>query len=226
MSAVINPSSTRFKNQTARINRRAALVAVPARNKAHNPKLFMLSTVIVGFLTIAMANLLMTVATSSGVYQVANLKATKQKLALDTQILSQQVTSLSSNQNLSNAAAVLGMVSNSTPVFLNLNEQKVYGTPSAAVATNLTSLGRNLVPNAAMITKTQASALKAAVAKENAQATAPIAAIPAPSKPKSVDPKTASGLTPTSVEASRVTAAKSDAGKVVLTGGIPAAPSH
>ena len=231
MSALTNQSSPRYSASALRNSRRPSLVALPGISKAQSPKLFIVSALIVGCLAIALANLLMTVATSTGVYQVANLKATKQKLALDTQILSQQVTSLSSNQNLSNAASVLGMVSNSTPVFLNVTQQKVYGTPSAAVASNYTSFGKNLVPNAAMIAKTQAGALKSAVAAENALATAPVKAISIPA-----NPATASVISPvasqTKANASanrslaRVPAQKSAISPVVLSGGIPAAPSH
>jgi hypothetical protein len=226
MSALINPASPRFNAAAARASRRPSLVAIPGASKAHSPKLFIVSALIIGFLAIALANLLMTVATSTGVYQVANLKATKQKLALDTQILGQQVTSLSSNQNLSNAAAVLGMVSNSTPVFLNVSQQKVFGTPSAATATNL-RFGKNLVPNAAMIATTKAGALKAAVANENALATAPVKSFSLPSKPEAATSVTAAkASTPKASDANRVTTAKLPSTPVVLSGGIPAAPSH
>ena len=226
MSALINPASPRFNAAAARASRRPSLVAIPGISKAHSPKLFIISTLIIGFLAIALANLLMTVATSTGVYQVANLKATKQKLALDTQILGQQVTSLSSNQNLSNAASVLGMVSNATPVFLNVNQQKVFGTPSAATAGTYTRFGKNLVPNAAMIAKTQASALKAAVAQENALATAPVKTFSAPVKPAATTVSPVSSATVKASAANRVTTAKLPSSPVVLSGGIPAAPSH
>jgi phage baseplate assembly protein gpV len=226
MSAVINPASPRFNSAAARASRRPSLVSLPAVGRARSPQLFIVSTLIIGFLGIALANLLMTVATSTGVYQVANLKATKQKLALDTQILGQQVTSLSSNQNLSNAAAVLGMVSNSTPVFLNVNEQKVYGTPAAAVATKYTRFGKNLVPNAAMVTKTQPSALKAAVAMQNELATAPIKEIPAPITVAETMVPSKSSATANAAGASRAATLKSVSSPVALSGGIPAAPSH
>jgi hypothetical protein len=226
MSALINPASPRFNSAVTRASRRPSLVSLTSVGKARSPQLFIVSTLIIGFLAIALANLLMTVATSTGVYQVANLKATKQKLALDTQILGQQVTSLSSNQNLSNAAAVLGMVSNSNPVFLNVSQQKVFGTPSAAAAGTYTRFGKNLVPNAAMIARTQASTLKAAVAKENALATAPIKSVATPAKPE-VSP-VAPAIAPIAKAnaTSRVTPLKSAASPVVLSGGIPAAPSH
>ncbi len=226
MSALTNPSSPRYNSSNARSSRRPALVALPNTARVRSPQLFILSTLIIGFLAIGLANLLMTVATSTGVYQVASLKATKQKLALDTQILDQQVTSLSSNQNLSNAAAVLGMVSNSTPVFLNVSQQKVYGTPAAAVATNYTRFGKSLVPNAAMTAKTQANALKAAVAEENAMATAPIKSIAIPVKSNQTRTVSDAGQNAKANAASRVTTANSPGSQVVLSGGIPAAPNH
>lgn len=230
MSAMVNSASPRFAAQPAAA-RRAQLSLVSQVAIARNPKLFILGSLVFGFLVIALLNLLMTVATSSGVYQVAQLKAAKQQLALQTQIVGQQVTSLSSDQNLSNAAATLGMVSNSTPVFLSIAQQKVYGTPTAATASSITNLNASLVPNAAMTTQTQAAALTASVAAENTKATAPVvqAASPAQAPAATVVPGVQSGTTVThnvAAGSTQVNAANSAASQVVLGSGIPAAPSH
>jgi hypothetical protein len=83
------------------------------------------------------------------VYELSDLK--KEKLELDTtsQILSEEVSSLASNQNLLNTASRLGMVPNTNPVFLRLTDQAVLGHPLPAPIASAQSM--NLVANSAMI---------------------------------------------------------------------------
>lgn len=108
----------------------------------------------IGLLVIVILELLITIATSQGVYQIAELKAEKKNLVESTQILGAEVDSLSSPQNLSNAAAQLGMVANANPVFLNVEKQKVSGKPMAALAGYDSRISKNLVANAELDTKT------------------------------------------------------------------------
>jgi hypothetical protein len=94
-------------------------------------------------------HLLLTIATSQSVYELSDLKREKRELDTTSQILSEEVASLSSQQNLLNTASKLGMVSNSNPVFLRLDDQKVLGKPKPALGSS--SQSRNLVANSSMI---------------------------------------------------------------------------
>ena len=107
-------------------------------------------TISAGVVAIALFQLLLHIATSSSVYELSHLQTEKRELTTSTQILGQQVDSLSSQQNLANAAEKLGMISNANPVFLRLEDQKVFGKPKAALTAD-GRVSRNLVPNAAMI---------------------------------------------------------------------------
>jgi cell division protein FtsL len=91
------------------------------------------ATITVGAVAIAIFQLLLHIATSSSVYELAHLQGEKRELTTTTQILGQQVDSLASQQNLANAAEKLGMISNANPVFLRLADQKVFGKPKAAL---------------------------------------------------------------------------------------------
>ena len=104
---------------------------------------------VVGFVSIALLHLLLTIATSQSVYELSDLKREKRELDITSQILSEQVSSLSSQQNLLNTASKLGMVANSNPVFLRIEDQKVLGKPRPAL--NSSNQSRNLVANSAMI---------------------------------------------------------------------------
>jgi Na+-transporting NADH:ubiquinone oxidoreductase subunit NqrC len=108
---------------------------------------------VAGFLGISILHLLLTIATSQSVYELSDLKREKRELDTTSQILAEQVAALGSQQNLLNTAAKLGMVANSNPVFLRLDDQKVLGKPKPAP--NASSQSRNLVANSAMIKPTR-----------------------------------------------------------------------
>jgi hypothetical protein len=96
--------------------------------------------------------------TAQFTYEISGLKTEKHKLSTQADILSSEVNSLSSNQNLVNVAHSLGMVSNVNPVFLRLADGTVIGKPRRAQA-NERTVSNNLVPNAAMTTDTNTTDL-------------------------------------------------------------------
>jgi Na+-transporting NADH:ubiquinone oxidoreductase subunit NqrC len=104
---------------------------------------------VTGFVVVSILHLLLTILTSQSVYELADLKREKRKLDTTSQILSEEVSSLASNQNLLNAASRLGMVANTNPVFLRLTDQAVLGQPLPAPIASAQST--NLVANSAMI---------------------------------------------------------------------------
>ena len=104
---------------------------------------------VAGFVVVSILHLLLTILTSQSVYELADLKKEKFELDTTSQILSEEVSSLASNQNLLNAASRLGMVANTNPVFLRLTDQAVLGQPLPAPIASAQST--NLVANSAMI---------------------------------------------------------------------------
>ena len=119
---------------------------VMRRTKASSPVVLIL---VLGFVGISLLHLLLTIATSQSVYELADLKREKRELDTTSQILAEQVLSLSSNQNLYTTASRLGMVVNTNPVFLRLNDQAILGQPRPAAGTSVQS--SNLVANSVMI---------------------------------------------------------------------------
>jgi len=116
------------------------------RTKASSPVVMIL---VLGFVGISLLHLMLTIATSQSVYELADLKREKHELDTSSQILAEQVLSLSSNQNLYTTASRLGMVVNTNPVFLRLNDQAILGQPRPAAGTSVQST--NLVANSVMI---------------------------------------------------------------------------
>lgn len=159
-------------------NNRHASAARPALSIANfrdsRPGVFIGGAVVVGALTIALLNLLLTILTSNAVYELSAIQKEKKELTTTTQILSEEVDSLSSQQNLANAAAKLGMISNANPVFLRLSDQKVFGKPKAALNAD-GRVARNLVPNSALVQQSNAAELIAAEDATLTKASTPIA---------------------------------------------------
>lgn len=163
------------------------------------PAKAIVSILTVGLLSIALLNLLLQILSSTAVYELADLQHQKKEMDTTAQILGEQVDSLSSQQNLSNSAAKLGMIANTNPVFLSINQQKVLGKPTAALSTE-NRVARNLIANSAMTEVTT----KAELAK-----------VEAAKSPSS------------SASAQNVVAQKAPASQVVSSGGvIPASPTH
>lgn len=117
-----------------------------SRTRARGP---IVMIIVMGFLSISLLHLLLTIMTSQSVYELSDLKREKRELDTTSQIIAEEVASLSSQQNLLNTAAKLGMVANSNPVFLKLEDQSVLGKPKPALGS--ASQSRNLVANSAMI---------------------------------------------------------------------------
>jgi Na+-transporting NADH:ubiquinone oxidoreductase subunit NqrC len=150
-----------------------------AQTRARGPMVMIL---VLGFLAIAILHLLLTIATSQSVYELADLKREKRELDTTSQILSEQVASLASQQNLLNAASKLGMVSNSNPVFLSLEDQTILGKPKPARGSSGQS--RNLVANSSMINVVTTNKVVAPASTGEPQliresATGPVSVIPA-----------------------------------------------
>lgn len=101
-------------------------------------------TVVVSIVAISVANLLLSIMQANQVYELSALKSEAVEVGVTAQIIGHQIENLESPQNLANKAASLGMVANTTPVFLDISEGKVYGKPTAASGEGAT---KNVVPN-------------------------------------------------------------------------------
>lgn len=178
------------------------------------PGVFIGGAVVVGALTIALLNLLLTILTSNAVYELSAIQKEKKELTTTTQILSEEVDSLSSQQNLANAAAKLGMISNANPVFLRLSDQKVFGKPKAALNAD-GRVARNLVPNSALVQQSNAAELIAAEDATLTKVATPIAA--------GLNGATTS---PTALAAGVAKAVSVTAPVVSSGAAIPASPTH
>ena len=111
-----------------------------------------------GLVVIQVLHVFMGGYTAQFTYEILHLKNEKAALSTQSDILSSEVNSLSSNQNLVNVAHSLGMVSNVNPVFLRLSDGSVIGKPRRAQA-NERTVSSNRVPNAAMTTGTDTAGL-------------------------------------------------------------------
>lgn len=132
--------------------------------------------VVMGFLAVSLLHLLLTIATSQSVYELSDLKREKQELDTTSQIISEEVASLSSQQNLLNTASKLGMVTNSNPVFLRLDDQKILGKPKPALGSS--SQSRNLVANSSMIRQAPAKQKAAPASTVQPQQLSEVAEVP------------------------------------------------
>jgi hypothetical protein len=114
------------------------------------PKIF------VGSVLIIVLNMFLSSLSNASIYQISQLKKESLTLGTQTQIANQQVASLRSPQNLANSAMALGMVVNSNPVFLSIEQSKIFGSATPASANN-SGVSNNLIANAALITKSNPS---------------------------------------------------------------------
>lgn len=187
-------------------------------------------TLVLGFVAVvALLYMTLFVMTTESQYRLVTLKSNHAQVLEDTQILKQQVDSLSSNQNLSDAAEVLGMVSNANPVFLSVGQQQVFGEPKAALATNTGRVSGNLVGNSALSAKTSASQLRAAVAAEENAATRSVKTLKLASKQPASSASAKQSVAGANFGAagSNVATSNGTNPQVGSTGGqIPTSPTH
>lgn len=210
---------------------RPALSLVKLPMAANRTSAAVVAAVIVGSLAIALAGLVVHMFTSSAVYELAAIQKEKRELITTAQILSEEVDSLSSQQNLANAAQKLGMIANANPVFMRIEDQKILGKPTAALNLN-DRVSRNLVANSALTAQTTNADIKSALAAAQAEIESSAAA-------KLLAPTVATAAAKSSTNANaaadsnvkkqtvNVATAAGATVQVVSTGSvIPASPTH
>ena len=203
----------------------ALRVAGPANNIRWTPKVVSSTVrrtkmaiplmVVLGLIGIQVIQLIIGVFISQGAYELAQLKAYKHELGTTSEILASEVDSLSSQQNLANAAEGLGMVANTNPVFLRIEDQKIFGKPKAAYGGDATKVARNLVPNSMLVSTTDVAAIKAQQAANAAAAKA------------AAEAKKAAATTPVGpIQTNVVPMQNANAQVAFSNGGIMASPTH
>jgi hypothetical protein len=94
-----------------------------------------------------LAQLGLSMLLSQGAYTLSALNTEQAKLSQTQQALNEQLDVLKSPQNLARNAQALGMIQNTTPVYLDPKTGAVYGTPTPAKASDATSNTTNQVAN-------------------------------------------------------------------------------
>jgi len=95
---------------------------------------------------VIVAQLLLSVGISQGAYEISALRASQVELGRTADSVSEDLIRVSSPQSLAANAEALGMVSNSTPAYLQLSNGAVLGAPTSA--SGGAAGAASLVPNA------------------------------------------------------------------------------
>ncbi|MDM7891501.1 hypothetical protein [Curtobacterium caseinilyticum] len=112
------------------------------------PKIAYAIVAVVALGVLLLAQLGISMVLSQGAYTLDSLGAEQTKLSRTQQSLSEELRVLDSPQNLARNAQSLGMIANSTPVYLDPQTGRVYGTPTPAAPDEATASTDNQVPNA------------------------------------------------------------------------------
>ncbi len=147
MSAVATPVVRPLRPQSdSSIERRLRVVERPARRR---PRLLYGLIAVATALSIAGAQMGLSIAMMQGTYEVRALTSQAQQLGWERQSAVDALAGLSSPQYLAANAAALGMVINEAPSYLRLSDSHVLGVgASAAIGSNVDALARGSVANA------------------------------------------------------------------------------
>jgi len=135
------------------------------------PKTLYAVVVTVGLFVVLLCQLGLSIGLGDGAYEIASLKGEARALDRKAATLIETIESLSSPQNLAANAEALGMVSNSSPVYLRLSDGAVLGSPTAA------SSGSGIVQGAEVVQNATTAGFGTVSATVAAAVTAPDAAV-------------------------------------------------
>jgi hypothetical protein len=121
---------------------RVQIITTRAQRRARPKLVYALGAVAVIF-AIFLAQLLITIALSSGAYTITDLQSTQQSLGRTQSSLGEKLDTLGSSQNLQANALALGMVNSSQAAFLRLSNGSVLGTATAAGSASLPTATAN-----------------------------------------------------------------------------------
>jgi hypothetical protein len=127
--------------------RRLRAVEAPARRR--RPKLLYGVVAVLGAFLIAGAQMVLSIMTTQGSYELSTLSSQQRDLTYQKQILYDEVAGLGSPQYLAANAAALGMVIDESPSYLRLSDGALLGAGEVSYGrSSVDAIGRGVVPNA------------------------------------------------------------------------------
>jgi len=105
---------------------------------------------LLGIAMVLVGQLAINMVLTHDAYELRALKIEKRELATEVQIIQEEVSSLSSPQNLADAANQLGMVANPASVLLDIETDEIYGKPTPARAEGGQVAAANMIANSAL----------------------------------------------------------------------------
>ncbi|WP_420367354.1 hypothetical protein [Curtobacterium sp. L1-20] len=146
--AVVPSRAPRPERRPERHDRPELVEVTPTRaQRRARPRIAYAVVAVASLGILLLAQLGISMVLSQGAYTLDSLGAEQTNLARTQQSLSEDLRVLDSPQNLARNAQALGMIANSTPVYLDPRTGRVYGTPTPAVADQATASTENQVPN-------------------------------------------------------------------------------
>lgn len=176
MSALPAPRTDRYRpaahpESTPDDGRRHIEIVASRSQRRARPRLVAAIATVGGLFAILAAQLLLTIATSEGAYEIASLQSAQAELARDEEVLVEGIRVLEAPQHLAGEAQAMGMVPSNGAAQLRLSDAAVLGAPQAAAAASALVTapdGTSLIPNS-LLTDVE---LVGAAAKADAAAAA------------------------------------------------------
>ncbi len=173
--------------ETSADQRRRHIEIVSSRSQRRaRPRLLAAIVTVGGLFAILAAQLLLTIATSEGAYEIASLQSAQAELARDEEVLAEGIRVLEAPQHLAGEAQAMGMVPSNGAAQLRLSDAAVLGSPQAAAASSALMTapdGTALIPNSLLTDIELVGATSKADAAETAAALAGTAGAPAGTSP-------------------------------------------
>lgn len=113
---------------------------------------------IIGIIVVYLVQLALNMILTQDAYYLRELKIERKALSTEVAIIQEEVDSLASPQNLADAANRLGMVANPSSVLLDIEKDRIFGTPEPVSAENAVVASANLVANSALGATTEFTA--------------------------------------------------------------------
>lgn len=150
MSAVPITTPTRSPRPSRDQNHPHIEIVASRGQRRARPRLLAAIVMVGGLFAILAAQLLLTIATSDGAYEISSLQREQGELARDQQVLVETLQVLGAPQHLAAEAQEMGMVASSSTAYLRLADSAVLGFPveaRASSALRTAADGGPLIPN-------------------------------------------------------------------------------
>ena len=105
---------------------------------------------VLGIALVLMGQLALIMVLTHDAYELRALKIEKRELSTEVQIIQEEVSSLSSPQNLADAANQLGMVANPASVLIDIEKDKIFGEPTPAMTEGGQVAAANMIANSSL----------------------------------------------------------------------------